>query len=165
MNTIVVGYADSEASERALTRAAELAAALSARLVVVSVSRSTRVPVTAPVLEAEGPMVVPSVGGPFPAGGPVPLPEQEPRHEPEPAELAQRQLERARMSLAGKRVDVEFVGEVGDPVDRLLEIAEDRDADLIVVGSREHGLLERLLSRPVDETLARRAGRDVLLVH
>src|SRR5262249_49875640 len=43
--------------------------------------------------------------------------------------------------------------------------ADERDADLLVVGSREHGLLERLLARSVEEAVARRAGRDVLLVH
>jgi nucleotide-binding universal stress UspA family protein len=48
---------------------------------------------------------------------------------------------------------------------RLLAVADERVADLIVVGAREHGLLERLLGRPVDETVARRSGRDVLLVH
>ncbi len=43
--------------------------------------------------------------------------------------------------------------------------ADQRDADLIVVGSRERGFLERLLGRSVDEAVARRAERDVLLVH
>jgi nucleotide-binding universal stress UspA family protein len=54
---------------------------------------------------------------------------------------------------------------VGDPVERLLEVAHQRDADLIVVGSRERGFLERLLGHGVDEAVARRADRDVLLVH
>ena len=44
-------------------------------------------------------------------------------------------------------------------------MAEQRDADLIVVGSREHGFLDRLLGRSVDESVARRSERDVLLVH
>jgi nucleotide-binding universal stress UspA family protein len=89
-------------------------------------------------------------------------PEQAP---PEPDELARRQLERARMSLAGKRVEAEYLVELGDPVERLLEVTEQRDADLIVVGSRERGFLERLLGHSVDEAVARRADRDVLLVH
>jgi nucleotide-binding universal stress UspA family protein len=160
MDTIVVGYDGSEASERALERAAELAEALSAWLVVVSVERSSRVPV--PVVEP-GTVVVPSpVGGPMPAGQPLPEPGPE---RPEPEELARRQLERARMTLARRRVEAEYVAEVGPAAERLLEVAEERDADLVVVGSREHGLLERLLARPVDEAVARRANRDVLLVH
>jgi nucleotide-binding universal stress UspA family protein len=83
----------------------------------------------------------------------------------EPDELAERQLERARRALLGRSVDADYVVEFGDPAERLLELAEQRGADLIVVGSREHGFLERLLSRPVDESVARRSERDVLLVH
>jgi nucleotide-binding universal stress UspA family protein len=55
--------------------------------------------------------------------------------------------------------------ELGEPVEPLLEVADQRDADLIVVGSRQHGFLDRLLGRPVDEAVARRSERDVLLVH
>jgi nucleotide-binding universal stress UspA family protein len=69
------------------------------------------------------------------------------------------------MSLASRNIDVEFVVELGDPAERLLEVADQRDADLIVVGSREHGFLERLLGRSVDEAVARRSERDVLLAH
>jgi nucleotide-binding universal stress UspA family protein len=96
----------------------------------------------------------------------MPLPEPHPETAlPTPEELAQHQLERARMSLTGKRVDAEYMVEVGDPVERLLEVAHQRDADLIVVGSRERGFLGRLLGHGVDEAVARRADRDVLLVH
>jgi nucleotide-binding universal stress UspA family protein len=84
---------------------------------------------------------------------------------PEPEELAGRQLERARMSLASRNIETDYVVELGDPAERLLVVADERDADLIVVGSREHGFLERLLGRSVDEAVARRSRRDVLLVH
>jgi nucleotide-binding universal stress UspA family protein len=94
----------------------------------------------------------------------VPLPERVAAR-PEPEELARRQLERARMSLASRTVETEYVVELGDPAERLLEVAEQRGADLIVVGSREHGFLGRLLGRSVDETVSRRSERDVLLVH
>jgi nucleotide-binding universal stress UspA family protein len=162
METIVVGYEGSDASERALERAAELAEALRARLVVVRVSRSSRLPATVPVPEPK------TVFVPGPAGGAIPpepmLPPSEPER-PEPKELAQRQLEQARMTLARRQVEAEYVAEVGSPAERLLEVADRQDADLLVVGSREHGLVERLLARPVEELIARRAHRDVLLVH
>lgn len=164
MDTIVVGYEGSDASERALERAAELAEALRARLVVVSVSRSSRLPVTVPVPEAETVFVPNPVGGAM-ARAPT-LPPREPEPERlEPKELAQRRLEQARMTLARRQIEAEYVAEVGPPAERLLEVADRQDADLLVVGSREHSLVERLLARPVEERVARRAQGDVLLVH
>ena len=162
MKTIVIGYDGSDAAERALERAADIAQVFSARLVVVSVSGLATVP--APV-STFGPTaeLVPPAAGPVAPGGTVPLPKPVSAQEPE--ELARRQLERARMSLASRKVETEYLVELGDPAERLLEVADRRDADLIVVGSRERGFLERLLGRSVDEAVARRAERDVLLVH
>ena len=158
----MVGYDGSDAAERALARGAELAEGLSARLVVVSVATSTRVPATAAVFESEQVFVPSAVGG---SGVALPPLEPEPERFPEPKELAQHQLHRARMTLARRHVDAEYVAEIGRPAERLLELAQERRADLLVVGTREHGLLERLLARPVEQTVARHAGCDVLLVH
>ena len=162
MKTIVVGYDGSDAAERALGRAADTAQAFSARLVVVSVSGLAAVPARSG-FEPTAELVPPAVAGPVAAGGTVPLPKPVSAQEPE--ELARRQLERARMSLASRKVETEYLVELGDPAERLLEVADQRDADLIVVGSRERGFLERLLGRSVDEAVARRSERDVLLVH
>jgi nucleotide-binding universal stress UspA family protein len=164
MNTIVIGYDGSDAAERALRRAAEIAEAFSARLVVVSVSTSPYAPAPVSVLELTAEPVPPTLAGPVAPGGTVPVPAPAPAP-PDPEELARRQLERARMSLASRKVETEYVVELGDPAERLLDVADQRDADLIVVGSREHGFLERLLGRSVDEAVARRSERDVLLVH
>jgi nucleotide-binding universal stress UspA family protein len=163
MDTIVVGYDGSEASDRALLRAADLAGALTAGVVVVSVSTLPYVPVLSPGLVPESVIVPSPVSGPTPAEASMPFPGRE--QPPEPEELARLHLERARMVLASRAVDAEYVVEVGSPAERLLDVADQRDADLIVVGSRAHGFLERLLERPVDEAVARRSGRDVLLVH
>jgi nucleotide-binding universal stress UspA family protein len=163
MRTIVVGFSGSEQAARALARAAEIAEGCSAGLVVVSVSKSRPIAIPVSVLEPDSVFVPSPAGGPMPAGETVLLPEVEPA--PDPKDLARRQLERARMALAGRSVEAEYVAEVGAPAERLLEVAEERDADLIVVGSREHGFLERLAGRAVDETVARRSDRDVLLVH
>ena len=164
MKTIVVGYDGSDPAERALRRAAEIAEAFSARLVIVSVSASAYLPAPVSALEPTAELVPPAVAGPVAPGGMVPVLEPAPAP-PEPEELARRQLERARMSLASRKVDTEYVVELGDPAERLLDVAHQRDSDLIVVGSREHGFLERLLGRSVDEAVARRSERDVLLVH
>jgi nucleotide-binding universal stress UspA family protein len=163
MKTIVVGYGGSEAAERALTRAADIAEAFSARLVVVSVTASVHIPVPVSAFEPAAPLIPPGAAG---TAGTVPLSGYEPEPpQPQPEDLAQRELDQARFSLVDRRVEAEYIVEVGDPVERLLDVASQRDADLIVVGSREHGFLERLLGRSVDEAVARRAHRDVLLVH
>jgi nucleotide-binding universal stress UspA family protein len=164
MKTIVVGYDGSDAAERALRRAAEVAEAFSARLIVVSVSGLAYAPAPASALEPAAGLVSAAIPGPVAPGGTVPFPEAAPAP-PESEELARRQLERARTSLANRKLETGYVVELGDAAERLLDVAGECDADLIVVGSREHGFLERLLGRPVDEAVARRSERDVLLVH
>jgi nucleotide-binding universal stress UspA family protein len=152
MKTILVGYDASDAAERALDRAAELAEALAARVVVVSVS-TVPAPAPAHVVEPTGLVA---------AGGTTPL---TPESQPDLEELAQRRLEQARSRLATRFLDVDYLAEVGSPAERLLAVADERDAGLIVVGSRDHGIIERLVAQPVEEAVARRAGRDVLIVH
>jgi nucleotide-binding universal stress UspA family protein len=160
VQTIVLGYDGTEHSERALERAAEVARALSGHLVVVSVAPPHGLVEQVAAVDPAGAPVQAVPMGPAGTGAPMPLPPADERR-PEPEELARHQLDRARRSLATKRVEAEYVAEVGDAAERLLTIA----AELIVVGSREHGFLDRLLRRHVDEAVAARARCDVLLVH
>jgi nucleotide-binding universal stress UspA family protein len=163
MKSIVTGYDGSEPAERALLRAAELAGALQARLVVVSVGRPLRAVAWEPVPLPLDPTMVPTrVGGPLMAGGTEPLPAPPAQEQPDEARLL---LEQARRVLTPRRVEADYVAETGHPTDRLLQVADDRDAELIVVGCPHHSLLDRLLGHGVDEELGRRAHRDVLLVH
>jgi nucleotide-binding universal stress UspA family protein len=67
--------------------------------------------------------------------------------------------------FAGRDVPIEFAGVVGEPVQEIVAAADKHDADLIVVGTREPGFVERLLGGSVSEGVARRAHRDVLIVH
>jgi nucleotide-binding universal stress UspA family protein len=161
VKAIVAGYDGTEQGERALARAAELAQALAAQLVVVSVGRPTRRVAPELAFEPVDPALVPTGIGPLPVRE-APVPAAPPVEAPAEEALL---LERARGFLVPRRVEAEYLPEVGDPVDCLLQVAEEKDAELIVVGSREHGLLDRMLGQPVDEKLARRAHRDVLLVH
>jgi nucleotide-binding universal stress UspA family protein len=96
--------------------------------------------------------LAPPAAGPVAPAGTVPLP-QPVLAPPEPEELARRQLERARTSLASRKLETEFMVELGDPAERLLEVARLPRASA------------RPLGRSVDEAVARRSERDVLLVH
>jgi len=146
MESIVVSFDESEPAERALTRAADLAEAFDATLVVLAVA-------------------VPPVPG---QGVDAMLPGASERLASEATEelnLADQHLERARQVLEGRAVRADFVSDAGAPAERILELAEQRQADLIVVGVEETGFLEHLLEGSVSEDVAERTRRDVLLVH
>jgi nucleotide-binding universal stress UspA family protein len=137
MKTIVVGYDETDAAERALARVAELAEAFGSRVIVTSV---------APVMH--------SVGRSAGAIDPV-----------DPPEKHQAELEHAREYLAGRGITPELQPAVGEPADTIVEIAEEAGADLIVVGTREPNVLERLLGQSVSQSVSRQAHCDVLIVH
>jgi nucleotide-binding universal stress UspA family protein len=137
MKTIVVGYDETEPSKRALDRAAEIAEAFGSKLIVTSV---------APVMAASGH----STGAIDPTETPG-------DHVAE--------LTHAREHLAGKGVEAEFQPAIGEPAETIVELAEERNADLIVVGTREPNVLERVLGQSVSQSVSRRAHCDVLIVH
>jgi nucleotide-binding universal stress UspA family protein len=71
---------------------------------------------------------------------------------------------------AGKQMDLlgvpyELVEAIGDPGQAIVEVAEMKGAQLIVVGTREPSLVERLLGMSVSERVQRQARCDVLIVH
>jgi nucleotide-binding universal stress UspA family protein len=126
MNTIVVAYNDTNDSDRALERAAELARFYGARIVVTSV-----VPV----------LVGASSGEPGP------------------------ELRHADELLREQGMEPELVEAVGDIAEAIVEVAESRNADLIVLGTREPSQVERMLGYSVSEGVQRLARCDVLIVH
>jgi nucleotide-binding universal stress UspA family protein len=81
-----------------------------------------------------------------------------------PAEHVE-ELKHAAAFLAGKNLQPELVPAFGEPADTIVEVAEQRGADLIVVGTREPNVLERLLGQSVSQTVSRHAHCDVLIVH
>ena len=147
MKTIVVGYDSTDPSRRALARAAEFAQQFGARLVVASVAEPIAVP---------GEPVVPGDAIGLAAPAIVPLPDRD---------EANRELQEARQELERRGLDAEYVSTVGDAAEGIVETANKQDADLIVVGTREPGFLDRVLGGDVSEAVSRRAHRDVLIVH
>lgn len=137
MKTIVLGYDGSEASERALGRAGDIGTAFGSTVIVTSVSAT---------------MTGAAHGG----GSADPT---------DPPEAHESLLDGAVKKLAERGVPAESVLGMGDPADAILELAEQRSADLIVVGTREPGFFERLMGHSVSESVQRHAHCDVLIVH
>lgn len=52
----------------------------------------------------------------------------------------------------------------GEPIAVISEVAEQQDADLIVVGTSDRGFFRRLIHRSVSRALARKSPRPVLIV-
>lgn len=137
MKTIVVGYDGTEASERALARTADIAGAFGSSVILMSVS--------------------PVMTGAAHGGGTV-----DPTDPPEEHESM---LAAGRDKLSERGVQAEVVLGVGDAAEAIVELAGQRSADLIVVGTREPGFFERLLGHSVSESVQRHAHCDVLIVH
>jgi nucleotide-binding universal stress UspA family protein len=80
-------------------------------------------------------------------------------------EYGHKRLDQARAYLAERGLDAELVPTSGEPAEAIVALAEDRDADLIVVGMRKKGFFERLVEGSVAQDVMRRATCDVLAVH
>ena len=137
MKTIVLGYDGTDVSARALERASELAIAFGSSVVVTSVSGT--------------------MGGAVHAGG---------AGDPtDPRESHEALLDQATQTLAGRGIAVESVLALGSAGEAIVELANEKDADLIVVGTREPGFFERLFGHSVSGSVQRHATCDVLIVH
>lgn len=148
LKTIVVGYDGTRPAEWALARAAQVAQAFGAKIVVADVA---------------APEPLPAAAGAF---GVMPYYRYSTEHDLQPDEALWRQhREQIESFLAERGVTHEFAGVIGHPSNEIVEVAERREADLIVVGTREPGFLGRLLEGSVSQGVARRAHCDVLIVH
>ena len=135
MKTIVLGYDDSDPARRALERAAEFSTAFNAKVVVTSVA----------------PMLVGRAGGPVDPA--------------DPPDKHKKELTRAASFLAERGIEADYDLALADPANHIVELAAQRGADLIVVGTHEPSFLERLLGLSVTRKVERKAHCDVLIVH
>jgi nucleotide-binding universal stress UspA family protein len=137
MKRILVAYDASDSSRRALDRAAEIAEKFGAEVLVTSV---------APLMVSS-----PRSSGPIdPADTPA-------DHEAE--------LRDAQAHLRERGLDAQVVPATGDPAGAIAMLADQRDADLVIVGTREPRLVDRILHHSVSASVAKRVHRDLLIVH
>lgn len=137
---LLVGVDRSETSRTALDVAADVAMALGGSLSVLEVVE-----------------YVP----PFPLGASTAVPSEV--DEPSPGR-AMELLEAEVRDLRERGVGVQVIVRTGDPAATLLEVADDVDADLVVVGTRGRGGPAELLLGSVARTVADRARRPTLVV-
>jgi nucleotide-binding universal stress UspA family protein len=138
--TIVVGTDGSDTADRAVNRAAELAALTGADLHLVSAYRE------APVRVGDGSVAEAadwSIGGDYKADA---------------------ALQRTIARLRGKGISIDEHAPKGDPADAILAVAVRENADLIVLGSKGMHGKGRLLGS-VPNKVSHQAPCDLLIVH
>jgi len=140
--TVVVGTDGSDSSLRAVDRAGQLASGPDAKVIVATAyfpaSEDTR---AADLLKDEG----------YKMSGNAPI-----------YAILREARDRAKAAGAG---DVEERPIVGAPVDALVELAEEVEADLLVVGNVGLSTIAGRLLGSVPANVARRSKTDVLIVH
>jgi nucleotide-binding universal stress UspA family protein len=137
MKTILVAYDDTEPSRRALDRAATLAEAFGSRVLVTSIAP----------LHYSSPRLTLTV-----------------KERGEGIAAREEDMQQAQGILHERGLSAETVAGRGDPGPTIAKLAEDNGADLIVVGTRELGSLQRLLRQSVSQEVSRKARCDVLIV-
>jgi nucleotide-binding universal stress UspA family protein len=134
--SILVGYDGSAASRKAFDAALELAAKHGAELHVLSVARPSEV---GDDVETEAVI----------------------EHS---RQYHRRLLAELKTSVATKGVRAHYEVAVGHPAEQIIYHADQRHADLIVVGDRGRSKFSRLLLGSVSKQVTEHAGRPVLVV-
>jgi nucleotide-binding universal stress UspA family protein len=78
---------------------------------------------------------------------------------------ARERLDEADSYLKRRGLSGELVSSVGPPAGAILRLAKERQVDLVVVGTRKKGFLERLVEGSVAQDVLRGASCDVLVVY
>ena len=148
MQQIIVAYDGTEAAKRALERGAEVAKAFDAKVIVTSVASLLH---SGPRAAQQYELHSPGRSGPE---------IQRDSLADHAAELAD-----ATAFFAERGIEAEPVAVSGDPASAIVSLAEQRKADLVVVGTREAGLAERVVRHSVSQQIAKKVHCDLLIVH
>ena len=138
MATIVVGTDGSKGSEAALSEGFDLAKRLGAKVLVVAIAAHTSDLLAGSVYEHKVSAHL---------------------------NQARAALDAARKVAEKAGVEAEFEVFQGDAAEEIAMIAESRDADLVVVGTRGHGGIAGSLLGSVSAGVVRRSKRPVVIVH
>ncbi|MGH8873226.1 MAG: universal stress protein [Acidimicrobiia bacterium] len=138
---IIVGVDGSETSMRAAGIATDVARSLQAKLLLATVVRPPE--------------------GWWGIGGAPPTPEA---LSAALVEGQQQVLREAEEHLPLDGLDYETVEDLGDPTSRLIALAEERGAGLIVIGKRGAGLAERVMLGSVADRLCHHSPVPVMVV-
>jgi nucleotide-binding universal stress UspA family protein len=141
--SIVVGTDGSETANEAVRQAAQLAGLLGARVHLVCVYEPVPSAVDGPGdpdAHAESGWVL------------------------RPREAVDATLESAAAVFAAAGVEVERYAQRGDPADAILDVAEERGADLIIIGNRGQTGAKRFLLGSVPNRISHHAPCAVLII-
>ncbi|MCI0679487.1 MAG: universal stress protein [Actinobacteria bacterium] len=141
VSTVVVGVDGSEGGRRAAEHAVEVARKWGSRLLLVTVVRTPE--------------------GWWGIGGAPPTPEALSTALIEGQRQILDEIE-SDLDLAG--IQYETIEELGDPANRLVAVCEERGADLLVIGRRGAGLVERVILGSVADRLCHLSPCPVLVV-
>ena len=137
MKTILIGYDEGEASKRALERGAQFAKAFDSQLIVTSIA-----PITTNIGRSAGPI-----------------------DPTDPPEAHIQELKHAQTYLEGQGIKADYAPGIGHPAETIAQVAKERGADLVILGTKEPGLIARLFGQSVSESVAHRVHCDVMFVH
>ena len=144
IRSIVVGTDGSETAEKAVQEAADLAAAVGAAINIVS----AYTPVSSQRLREEARQAPEDV-----------------QWQVTPREDVDAMLSDAERQVTGAGVqDVHTHAREGDPADAILDVAEEQEADLIVVGNKGMSGAKRFLLGSVPNKVSHHAPCSVLIV-
>jgi nucleotide-binding universal stress UspA family protein len=142
---IIVGYDDQPAAQRALERALATAKSSDAAIVVVAVEEMP--------LDPEGPQNFGTLDDSPATMIPLVVPPE-----------LDRLLQHAKTQVEAAGVEGDYVWAAGNPAITIADVAEDRNASLVVLGAHHHGFMARLLGADVAGEVKRRLTAEIVVV-